>query len=62
MVDTCPFETTLATIVELTLALDNLQLRTWALDNQGAVITLGERDVLVLRIKTLEPLRMFRLS
>ena len=43
-----------AVVVELTLASDNLRLRTGALGNEGAVTIRGDRDVPVLRIETLE--------
>ena len=43
-----------AVVVELTLASDNLRLRTGALGNEGAVTIRGDRDVPVLRIETFE--------
>ena len=42
-----------AVVVELTLASDNIRLRTGALGNEGAVTIRGDRDVPVLRIETL---------
>ena len=41
-------------VVELTLASDNLRLRTGALGSEGAVTIRGDRDVPVLRIEILE--------
>ena len=43
-----------AVVVELTLALESLRLRTGALGNEGAVTIRGDRDVLVLPIETFE--------
>ena len=43
-----------AVVVELTLALESLRLRTGALGNEGAVTMRGDRDVPVLRIETLD--------
>ena len=43
-----------AVVVELTLASDNLRLRTGALGSEGAVTIRGDRDVPVLRIETLD--------
>ena len=43
-----------AVVVELTLASDNLRLRTGALGSEGAVTIWGDRDAPVLRIETFE--------
>ena len=51
-----------AVVVELTLASDNLRLRTGALGNEGAVTIRGDRDVPVLRIETWKLLRLLIFS